>query len=114
MIKKTISSLIITSAVILSSSCADGLKSIFPETPATIATPAPIAKLPLNPVAKRMINPTTGQTIKDHYISPFPPHNPIVAKGFKSGQLAGDPSTIQNNPNTGKPDNSTMKTFKLP
>ena len=65
-------------------------------------------------IGTKMINPETGQPVKDHYISPFKPYNPIVAKGFKSGQLAGDPSTIKVNPKTGKPDKSTMQIFKLP
>ncbi len=65
-------------------------------------------------IGTKMINPETGLPVKDHYISPYKPYNPIVAKGFKSGQLAGDPSTIQTNPTTGKPDKSTMKIFKLP
>jgi hypothetical protein len=50
------------------------------------------------PVAKPMVDPTTG----------------IVIKGFKSGQIAGDPSTIEIDPETGKPNNTTMKIFKLP
>jgi hypothetical protein len=66
------------------------------------------------PVAKPMVDAKTGDTIKDHYVSPFRPYNPIVAKGFKSGQVAGDPSTIKTDPDTGKPDKSSMKIFKLP
>lgn len=66
------------------------------------------------PVAKPMVDPTTGIVIKDHFVSPFRPYNPIVAKGFKSGQIAGDPSTIEIDPETGKPNNTTMKIFKLP
>lgn len=66
------------------------------------------------PVAKPMVDSKTGDTIKDHYVSPFRPYTPIAAKGFKSGQLAGDPSTIKTNPETGKPDKASMKIFKLP
>lgn len=66
------------------------------------------------PVAKPIIGTETGQPIKDHYISPYKPYNPIVAKGFRSGQTAGDPSTIKTDPKTGKPDYSTMKIFKIP
>ncbi len=67
-----------------------------------------------HPVAKPIVNTTTGKAVKDHYVSPFRPYNPIVAKGFKSGQLAGDPSTIKADPKTGKPDKASMKIFKLP
>lgn len=66
------------------------------------------------PVAKPMLNPDTGKPVADHYISPFRPYNPIVAKSFKSGQLAGDPSTIKLDSKTGKPDQSTMKVFRIP
>jgi hypothetical protein len=66
------------------------------------------------PVAKPMIDPETGVAVKDHYVSPFYPHNPIVAKGFKSGQMAGDPSTIKVNLKTGKQDPSTVQIFRLP
>ncbi len=66
------------------------------------------------PVAKPIIGTETGQPIKDHYISPYKPYNPIVAKGFRSGQVAGDPSTIKIDPKTGKQDLSTMKIFRIP
>lgn len=66
------------------------------------------------PVAKPIIGTETGKPVKDHYISPYRPYNPIVAKGFRSGQTAGDPSTIKNDPKTGKPDLSTMKIFQIP
>jgi len=66
-----------------------------------------------HPIAKPLLN-SAGKPIKDQYISPFFPHNPIIAEGFKSGQLAGDPSTIKKNTKTGKPDLSTLKVFKLP
>ena len=65
-------------------------------------------------MAKPMINSTTGAVLKDHYVSPFRPYNPVVARDFKSGQLAGDPSTIKADPKTGKPDKASMKIFKLP
>jgi len=67
-----------------------------------------------HPVAKRIVDPTTKLVVKDHYVSPFRPYNPIVAKGFVSGQLAGDPSTIKTDPKTGKPNKASMKIFKLP
>ncbi len=66
------------------------------------------------PVAKPIIGTESGQPIKDHYISPYKPYNPIVAKGFVSGQTAGDPSTVKTDAKTGKPDYSTMKIFKIP
>lgn len=48
------------------------------------ATPAPIPKQDY-PVAKRTGNP-------NEVISPFAPYNVIDVEGFKSGQLAKDPS----------------------
>lgn len=117
---KTILPIVAASCAIVFSSCAQ-VKSvsnnIFKKKAAeATATPEAVATADSAGVliGKKMINPETGQPVKDHYISPFKPYNPIVAKGFKSGQLAGDPSTIQTNPKTGKPDKSTMKIFKLP
>ncbi|MGJ8654986.1 MAG: hypothetical protein ACSHX6_00940 [Akkermansiaceae bacterium] len=98
--QKTFFSLIIAASAALFSSCAN-------TAPGTDTASS-------HPVAKQMVDPSTGEPVKDHYVSPFRPYNPIVAKGFKSGQLAGDPSTITADPKTGKPDKSTLKVFKLP
>jgi hypothetical protein len=91
--KKIISTLLVAVTALIFSSCSGGSSY---------------------PVAKPIIGTHTKQPVPDHYISPYKPYNPIVAKGFKSGQLAGDPSTIKNDPKTGKPDLSTMKIFKIP
>ena len=111
---KTIFPLITAIGAILISSCAS--TNIFKSKATKEKTPEPVAAQSSDGylIATKMINPETGQPVKDHYISPFKPYNPIVAKGFKSGQLAGDPSTIQVNPETGKAVKSTMKIFKLP
>lgn len=52
--------------------------------PAPAPTPAP-APRPEYPTAKRTANP-------NEVISPYPPYNVIDVEGFKSGQLAKDPS----------------------
>jgi len=110
---KTFFTVTAVASTILLSSCAT---SLFKKKEAEVATPDPVAEKSSDGyfIGTKMINPETGQPVKDHYISPFKPYNPIVAKGFKSGQLAGDPSTIEVNAETGKPDKSTMKIFKLP
>jgi len=111
---KTIFPVIAAISAILLSSCASS--NIFKKKAVKETKPEPVAEKSADGylIGTKMINPETGQPVKDHYISPFKPYNPIVAKGFKSGQLAGDPSTIQVNPETGKQDKSTMKIFKLP
>jgi hypothetical protein len=91
--KKIVSTFLVTATAFLFASCSGGSNY---------------------PVAKPIIGTQTKQPVPEHYISPYKPYNPIVAKGFKSGQLAGDPSTIKNDPKSGKPDLSTMKIFKIP
>lgn len=54
------------------------------------------------------------QPVKNIYISPYAPHHEIDTKGFKSGELAGDPSTCQIDPKTNKPIRSTAKRFVIP
>jgi hypothetical protein len=51
---------------------------------------------------------------KSQVISPYKPHNIIDVKGFRSGQLARDPSTAPIDPTSGKPDMSQSKIFELP
>ena len=51
---------------------------------------------------------------KAQVISPYKPHNLIDVKGFRSGQLARDPSTAPLDPTTGKPDMAQAKIFELP
>jgi len=105
---KTIFPLTVAVSAMLLSSCA-GTNLLKKPDVKEVKPEAVIAKSDDGyPIGTKMINPETGQPVKNHYISPFKPNNPIVAKGFKSGQLAGDPSTIQINPETGKPDKSTM------
>jgi len=65
------------------------------------------------PVAKPVLD-EAGQPRKDLFISPYAPYNPIDTKGFKSGEIAGDPSTAAVSKKTGKPVLSTSKAFRLP
>ena len=65
------------------------------------------------PVAQPLLD-EVGQHRKDLFISPYKPFNPINTKGFKSGDLAGDPSTAETSEKTGKPVLSTSKVFRIP
>lgn len=102
--QKIILSILAAVSAIICSSCADYTSAAYSNT----SNPSQY------PVAKPMVNPNTKQVIKDHYVSPYRPYNPIVAKGFRSGQLAGDPSTMKTDPATGKPIQDTIKIFRLP
>ena len=46
-------------------------------------------------------------------ISPYRPYNLIDVKGYKSGEIVGDPSTATLD-SAGKPIPSTIKNFRLP
>lgn len=65
------------------------------------------------PLANPLLD-AEGKPVKNVYISPFSPHNPIDTKGYYSGSVVGDPSTMSINPKTGKPDTSTIKAFRIP
>lgn len=52
--------------------------------------------------------------VKSAVISPYKPYNLITVKGYKSGDIVGDPSTAKINPKTGKIIESTAKYFRLP
>lgn len=47
-------------------------------------------------------------------ISPYRPYNLIDVTGYKKGDIAGDPSTAQKDPKTGKIIESTSKYFRIP
>lgn len=47
-------------------------------------------------------------------ISPFKPHNVIDVRGYRSGQLARDPSTAPIDKTTGKADINQAKIFEIP
>jgi len=116
--QKTFFSLSLSALLLTSISCSQIAKLKTSATP-TAPAPDPNALKAAGfsggyPIATPLIDPATGAPMKDHYVSPFPPYNPIAARGFKSGQKAGDPSTVKVNPTTGKPDKSTMKIFMLP
>jgi hypothetical protein len=58
-----------------------------------------------------LATPIAGTT--SQVISPYKPHNVIDVKGFRTGQLARDPSTAPIGPD-GKPDISKAKIFEMP
>ncbi len=47
-------------------------------------------------------------------VSPYRPYNVIDVKGYRSGDIVGDPSTAKVNPSTGKLDTKTSKHFRIP
>ncbi len=47
-------------------------------------------------------------------VSPFRPYNIIDVKGYRSGDIVGDPSTAKVNATTGKLDTNTSKRFRIP
>ena len=47
-------------------------------------------------------------------VSPYRPYNIIDVKGYRSGDIVGDPSTAKVNPATGKLDTNTSKHFRIP
>lgn len=47
-------------------------------------------------------------------VSPYRPYNIIDVKGYRSGDIVGDPSTAKVNPSTGKLDMKTSKHFRIP
>ncbi len=70
------------------------------------------------PVVKQNLKVPTGhpdpQNRPNMVVSPYRPYNIIDVKGYKSGEIVGDPSTAKVNPSTGKPDLSTSKHFRIP
>ena len=51
---------------------------------------------------------------KNLVISPYRPYNLIDVSGYKSGGIAGDPSTAVIDRKTGKPIASTARMFRIP
>ena len=72
---------------------------------------APPAPKPKKTSKYPLATPIAGTT--NQVISPYPPHNVIDVKGFRTGQLARDPSTAPIGPD-GKPDISKAKIFEMP
>ena len=74
------------------------------------SVPAPeVTELSSIPVARPH---PTGQ--KNMVISPYRPYNIIDVKGYRKGDIAGDPSTAKTDPKTGKIIESTAKYFRIP
>ena len=65
------------------------------------------------PIAKPVLD-ENGQPRKNLFISPYKPYNPIDTKGYKSGDVVGDPSTAGISKKTGKPVLSSSKGFRIP
>jgi len=101
---KTPTILLLTLSVAAISSCAPTQKNTTNK-----GVPAPVvAELSEIPVAK-----PDPQGRKDMVISPYSPYNIIDCKGFKRGDVAGDPSTAQKDAN-GKIIANTSKYFVIP
>jgi hypothetical protein len=98
--------LIITAGMAaLSSSC-----SLTSSSGTTGTVPAPVvAELSKIPVGRPD---PAGR--KNLVISPYRPYNLIDVTGYKKGAIAGDPSTAQKDPKTGKIIESTSKYFRIP
>ena len=56
----------------------------------------------------------TAEGTPNMVISPYKPYNLIDVKGYKSGEVVGDPSTAITDPKTGKVVLSTSKHFLIP
>lgn len=82
----------------------------YPYSPNDPYAPQPIPPAPTSdyPLA------TPVQGTSNQVVSPYKPHNVIDVKGFRTGQLARDPSTAPINPTTGKPDLGQAKIFEIP
>jgi len=78
----------------------------------TVGSDVPAPKV--EGVAKVPLAHPTPDGKKDTVISPYRPYNVIDVKGYKSGDIVGDPSTAKVNPATGKLDLSTSKHFRIP
>lgn len=94
--------LIIAASAVAFSACAPNATG-----PGGVAAPE-VTELKNIPVAKPD---PKGQ--KNMVISPYYPHNLIDVKGYKSGAVAGDPSTAKRDAN-GKIIESTSKYFLVP
>ncbi|MGJ8677915.1 MAG: hypothetical protein ACSHX0_10390 [Akkermansiaceae bacterium] len=98
---------LIAIAFVALTSCAENLPTGSSNTSATVSpTTKAMSKIPLG------IRPESGSN--DLIISPYKPYNLIDVKGFKSGQVVGDPSTISTDPKTGQAIPSSIQTFRIP
>ena len=97
----------VSAAAVLMSSCASSTVSGSSDG-ATVPAPT-VVNIDRLPLAKPDPN---GR--KNLVISPYRPYNLIDVKGYRSGSVAGDPSTARLDPKTGKPIASTAKMFRLP
>ncbi len=81
-----------------------------PSESAGAEVPAPqVAEQPKVPVGHR-----TPDAKANMVISPYRPHNVIDVKGYRSGDIVGDPSTAKADPATGKLNLNTSKRFRIP
>ena len=74
--------------------------------------PAPQPAKPEKTSNYPLATPVEGRT--GQVLSPSKPHTVIDVRGFRTGQLARDPSTAPIDPATGKPDIEQAKIFEIP
>ncbi len=74
--------------------------------------PAPKPAKPKKTSKYPLATPIEGKA--GQVISPFKPHNVIDVRGYRTGQLARDPSTAPIDPTTGKADINQAKIFEIP
>ncbi len=76
------------------------------------AAPPVAKKKPKKTSKYPLATPIAGTT--KQVISPYKPHNVIDVAGYRTGQLARDPSTAPIDKTTGKPDINKAKIFEIP
>ena len=79
---------------------------------APVEPPVAKKKKPKKTSKYPLATPIAGTT--KQVISPFKPHNVIDVTGYRTGQLARDPSTAPIDKTTDKPDISKAKIFEIP
>ncbi|MGB0991122.1 MAG: hypothetical protein ACPG32_01475 [Akkermansiaceae bacterium] len=95
---------------LIACSCVPTPGSDAPSSPASGGVHAPVPEATKNyPVAH-----PHPEGKANYVVSPYRPYNVIDVKGYRSGDIVGDPSTAKVNPTTGKIDASTAKHFRIP
>ena len=93
---------------IMLASCAEVTQPANPSAPGA-EVPAPRINIARVPVAH-----PDPQGRPNMVVSPYRPYNIIDVKGYRSGDIVGDPSTAKANPKTGQLDSTTAKYFRVP
>ena len=81
---------------------------------ASIDSDAPVPAPTVDSTSKLPVAHPDPQNRPNMVVSPYRPYNVIDVKGYRSGDVVGDPSTAKVNSATGKLDLSTSKHFRLP